>query len=191
MDMTSFLIYCVIATFTPGPTNLVILSTVNHFGAKQAMKYSYGAAAGFGLLLVISAVLNNLLITVIPKILIAMQVVGSIYMLYLAYLMCKSHSSNPTGNQTATFLSGFMMQFLNPKVVLFSWTVIPTFVMPHCSTASAVTVSIVALTLIGFLAFTTWVLFGTVFKSFFQKHNRIASVMMALLLVYATLMIWL
>ncbi len=62
MDMTSFLIYCVIATFTPGPTNLVILSTVNHFGAKQAMKYSYGAATGFGLLLVISAVLNNLLI---------------------------------------------------------------------------------------------------------------------------------
>ncbi len=112
-------------------------------------------------------------------------------MLYLAYLMCKSHSSNPTGNQTATFLSGFMMQFLNPKVVLFSWTVIPTFVMPHYSTASAVTVSIVALTLIGFLAFTTWVLFGRVFKSFFQKHNRIASVMMALLLVYAALMIWL
>ncbi|MBE1442509.1 LysE family translocator [Paenibacillus sp. OAS669] len=123
MDMTSFLIYCVIATFTPGPTNLVILSTVNHFGAKQAMQYSYGAAAGFGLLLVISAVLNNLLLTVIPKIVIAMQVVGSIYMLYLAYLMCKSDSSNPAGNQTATFLSGFMMQFLNPKVVLFSWTV--------------------------------------------------------------------
>ncbi|WP_282940283.1 LysE family transporter [Paenibacillus sp. RC67] len=190
MDITSFLIYCMIATFTPGPTNLVILSTVNNYGTKKAMKYSYGATVGFGLLLVISAALNNLLITGMPKILITMQVIGSMYMLYLAYLICKSDSSNPTVNQPATFLSGFLMQFFNPKVVLFTWTVIPAFIMPHYSTAPAVTLSILAITLIGFLAFTTWVLFGTVFKPFLQKHNKLVSVMMALLLVYAAIMIW-
>ncbi|RKP51436.1 LysE family translocator [Cohnella endophytica] len=190
MDLTSFLIYCMIATFTPGPTNIVILSTVNRYGAKKAMKYSYGATVGFGLLLVFSALLNNLLITILPKILIAMQVIGSIYMLYLAYLICKTNSSNPTVNQTATFLSGFMMQFLNPKVVLFTLTVIPTFIMPYYSAAPAITLSIIAITLIGFLAFTTWVLFGTIFKELIQKHNRIVSVAMAILLVYAAIMIW-
>ncbi|MBP1312147.1 threonine/homoserine/homoserine lactone efflux protein [Paenibacillus sp. 1182] len=43
MNITSVLIYCFIATFTPGPTNIVILSTVHHFGAKKAMKYTFGA----------------------------------------------------------------------------------------------------------------------------------------------------
>jgi len=190
MGTTSFLIYCIIATFTPGPTNIVILSTVNHFGVKKAMKYSYGATVGFGLLLIISAALNNLLITILPKILITMQVIGSLYMLYLAYLICKTSSSNPTVNQPATFLSGFMMQFLNPKVVLFTLTVIPTFVMPHYSAISAIILSILAITWIGFLAFMTWVLFGAIFKAFLQKHNKMVSIVMALLLVYAAFMIW-
>ncbi|MWV46259.1 LysE family transporter [Paenibacillus sp. HJL G12] len=190
MDITSFLIYCIIATFTPGPTNIVILSTVHQDGAKRAMKYTYGATVGFGLLLVISAVLNHLLITIMPKIFITMQVIGSMYMLYLAYLVCKTNSSDPTVKKTGTFLSGFVMQFLNPKVVLFTLTVIPTFIMPYYSDAPSVTLSIIAITFIGFLAFTTWVLFGTIFKSFLQKHNKMVSFIMAILLVYAAIMIW-
>lgn len=35
MNILSFLIYCVVATFTPGPTNIVILSSVQHSGAKN------------------------------------------------------------------------------------------------------------------------------------------------------------
>ena len=47
MNITSFLIYCFIVTFTPGPTNIVILSTVHNFGTKKAMKYTYGATIVF------------------------------------------------------------------------------------------------------------------------------------------------
>ncbi|WP_179031403.1 LysE family translocator [Paenibacillus kribbensis] len=190
MDITSFLIYCMIATFTPGPTNIIILSTVHNFGAKKAMKYTYGATIAFGLLLVISAILNTMLVTIIPKILIVMQIIGSCYMFYLAYQVYKMDTSNPTVNQTATFMSGFLMQFLNPKVVLFTMTVIPSFIMPHYIAIPAVTISIVAITLIGFLAFVTWVLFGTIFKGFLQKHSKIVNVMMTLFLAYAAIMIW-
>ncbi|WCM63575.1 LysE family translocator [Paenibacillus polymyxa] len=190
MNITSVLIYCCIATFTPGPTNIVILSTVHNFGAKKAMKYTYGATLAFGLLLVISAILNTMLITIIPKILIVMQIIGSCYMFYLAYQVYKMDTSNPTVNQSATFMSGFLMQFLNPKVVLFTMTVIPSFIMPHYIAIPAVTISIVAITLIGFLAFITWVLFGTIFKEFLQKHKKTVNVMMALFLAYAAIMIW-
>ncbi|MFD1957153.1 LysE family translocator [Paenibacillus thailandensis] len=191
MDITSFLIYCMIATFTPGPTNIVILSTVHHFGAKKAMNYTYGATFGFGLLLVISALLNTILLTAMPRIIIVMQIIGTVYMLYLAYKIYKTDASNPTVNQTpATFMSGFFMQFLNPKVVLFTWTVIPTFVMPRYSSSPAVTLSLIAILVIGFLAFVTWVLFGTIFKAFLQKHNKTVNVLMALSLAYAAIMIW-
>lgn len=190
MEITSFFIYCMIATFTPGPTNIVILSTVHHFGAKKAMKYSYGATIGFGLLLVISAVLNTMLITIIPKIIMVMQIIGSCYMFYLAYQIYRMDTSNPRVNQTATFMSGFLMQFLNPKVVLFTLTVIPSFIMPHYIAVPAVMISIIAITLIGFSAFITWILFGTIFKEFLQKHKKTVNVMMALSLAYAAIMIW-
>lgn len=190
MNITSFLIYCIIITFTPGPTNIAILSTVHNRGTKKAMEYTYGATIAFGLLLGISALLNTILMTIIPKIFIVMQIIGSFYMFYLAYKIYKMDTSKPTVNQSGTFKSGFLMQFLNPKVVLFTMTVIPSFIMPHYIAMPAVTIGVMAITLIGFLAFITWVLFGTIFKEFLQKHKKAVNVMMALFLAYAAIEIW-
>ncbi|WP_340003963.1 LysE family transporter [Paenibacillus sp. FSL K6-0276] len=89
MNIISFLIYCVVATFTPGPANIVILSSAQHSGAKKSMSYVYGATMAFGLLLILSTLLNRVLVEVIPNILIIMQVIGSLYMLYLAYKIFK------------------------------------------------------------------------------------------------------
>ena len=190
MNITSFLLYCFIVTFTPGPTNIVILSTVHNFGPKKAIEYTYGATIAFGLLLVISAMLNTMLITILPKILIVMQIIGSLYMFYLAYQIYKMDSSKPSINPTGTFMSGFLMQFLNPKVVLFTMTVIPSYIMPNYIAMPEVTISVIAITIIGFLAFITWVLFGTIFKEFLQKHQKPVNIMMALFLVYAAIMVW-
>ncbi|KON88547.1 lysine transporter LysE [Sporosarcina globispora] len=190
MNITSFLLYCFIVTFTPGPTNIVILSTVHNIGTKKAMEYTYGATVAFGLLLMISAMLNTILIEVIPKILIIMQLIGSLYIFYLSYQIFKADKSKPAVNQNGTFISGFLMQFLNPKVVLFTMTVIPSFIMPYYTEVRAVTMSVLAITLIGFLAFITWVLFGTIFKAFLQKHDKIVNIVMAIFLAYSGVMIW-
>ena len=190
MNITSFLLYCFIVTVTPGPTNIDILSTVNNHGTKRAMQYTYGATIAFGLLLAISAILNTMLITVIPKILIVMQVIGSIYMLYLAYQIYKMDASKQTAKRTGTFTSGFLMQFLNPKVVTFTMTVIPAFILPYYTATSALTLSVVTITIIGFIAFIIWVLFGAIFKRFLQRHEKVVNVIMALFLIYAAIMIW-
>jgi cysteine/O-acetylserine efflux protein len=189
MNIISFLIYCVIVTFTPGPTNIVILSTVHNFGTRKAMEYTYGATLGFGTLLIISAMLSTVLVVVMPKILLVMQLTGSLYILYLAYQIYKTDTATSTISQTVTYRSGFFMQFVNPKVVLFTMTVIPSFVMPY-STASLVLAKYVAIiTFIGFLAFVTWVLFGTMFKVFLQKYQKTVNRIMALFLVYSAIMV--
>ncbi len=154
------------------------------------MKYTYGATIAFGLLLVFSAVLSTTLITIIPRILVVMQIIGSFYMFYLAYQIYKMDTSKPAVNQTATFMTGFLMQFLNPKVIIFTLTIIPNFIMPYYNTIPAVTISVMVITLVGFLAFATWVLFGTIFKEFLQRHQKTVNVIMALFLVYAAVMIW-
>ena len=190
MNITSFVIYCTIVTFTPGPTNIVILSTVHNFGVQKAMKYTYGATAAFGLLLALSAVLNTILITIIPRILIVIQIIGTVYMLYLAYQIYKMDSSKPNVNKTATFKTGFFMQFLNPKVVLFTMTVIPSYILPNYIEAFAVSMSVLAITIIGFLAFLTWILFGKIFKKFLINHSKQMNVLLALFLVYSAAMVW-
>lgn len=190
MDITSFLLYCFIVTFTPGPTNIVILSTVHNRGTKKALEYTYGATMAFGLLLVVSAMLNSLLIEFIPKILIVMQAIGTLYMFYLAYQIYKADKLKPTIHQAGSFVSGFLMQFLNPKLILFTMTVIPSFIMPYYTAMPAMTIGVFAITVIGFLALMTWVLFGAIFKEFLQRHSKIVNVFMALFLAYSGVMIW-
>lgn len=189
MNITSFLLYCVIVTFTPGPTNIVILSTVHNLGTRTAMEYTYGATIAFGALLAISAMLNTLLVVVIPKILIVMEIIGGLYILYLACQIYKMDTSKPIAKQTATFQSGFFMQFANPKVVLFTMTVIPSFVMPYYTAPLTLAIYVIIITAIGFLAFVTWVLCGTIFKGFLQKYQKNVNIIMALFLVYSAVMV--
>ncbi len=190
MDITSFLLYCFIITATPGPTNVVILSTTQNYGIKKGLHFSYGSTIAFFILLALSAFLNSLFSTLVPKVLLIMQIIGTAYMLYLAYQIVKIDISSDATNKAGNFKSGFFMQFLNPKVVLFTMTVIPSFVLPYYEPFFAVFVSVFAITLIGLIAFLLWVLFGAIFKQFLQHHKKVVNACMACCLIYAAIMIW-
>lgn len=190
MSVIPFLAYCFIVTVTPGPTNIDILSTVNNYGTKRAMKYTYGATIAFGLLLVISAILNILLVAVMPKILIIMQILGSVYMLYLVYIIFKSGENDNVQKDTNSFRSGFLLQFLNPKVLTFTMTVIPTFILPYYDKVLPISFYVMVIVLMGFMAFNIWVIFGAISRSFLQKHETIVNITMAAFLVYAAIMVW-
>lgn len=110
-------------------------------------------------------------------------------MLYLAYQIYKMDASEVNVKQTASFMSGFLMQFVNPKVILFTLTVIPSFVMPYYSSSLSLAIFVLIVTIIGFLAFATWVICGTVFKGFLQKYQKATNTIMALFLVYSAIMV--
>jgi len=111
-------------------------------------------------------------------------------MLYLAYQIYKMDISSDDDNKSGNFKSGFLMQFLNPKVVLFTMTVFPSFVLPYYESFFALLLSVLAITIIGFIAFLLWVLFGAIFKQFLQNHKKVVNVFMAFCLIYAAIMIW-
>lgn len=189
MNIASFIIYCIIVTFTPGPTNIVILSSVQHHGARRTMEYVGGATLAFGLLLTASASLNQLLAGLIPDILRIMQIAGCLYMLYLAYQVYRMGSSEAESRQSGGFVSGLLMQFVNPKVLLFTLTVIPGYVLPYYPSSTAAFMFVLLITLIGFLAFTSWVIFGAVFRQFLAQHQQVMNTVMALFLVYSALLV--
>ncbi|MCB9481415.1 MAG: LysE family transporter [Desulfobacteraceae bacterium] len=185
MNIASFSIICVIVTFTPGPTNIVILSTVHNSGTKKAVEFASGAAVAVGILVGLSAVLNSILMPVIPKILVVMRIVGSLYILYLAYQIFKMDASRVGSSDSGGFASGFLMQFVNPKVILFTITVIPAFVLPYYNDPFSVSIFALSITIIGTCALSSWVLFGMILKSFLQKYQKPVNIIMASFLVYS------
>jgi cysteine/O-acetylserine efflux protein len=184
MNLASFLIFCLIVTFSPGPTNILILNTVQNFGINTVKRYILGATISFGMLLAGSVVLNSALAAVVP-ILSVVRVIGTLYMLYLAYQIFKMDASKETTARAATFLTGFLMQLINPKVVLFALTVIPSHVMPYYQSPQVLSVFVAAVTVIGFLAFAAWALFGRFLGGVTRKSHKASNVIMAMFLVYS------
>jgi len=66
---------------------------VHNQGTKKALGYTYGAIIAFGLLLVLSTSLNSIFISILLKLLIVVQVIGSLYMIYVAYQIYEMDAS--------------------------------------------------------------------------------------------------
>lgn len=188
-NITALLIYCIIVTFTPGPTNIVILSGVYTCGVKKTINFVYGAIVAIGVLLILSVIFSRILIRTIPEFLLMIQIIGCGYLLYLAYQIYFAGQTASAGC-AITFAKGFLMQLMNPKVILFSMTVIPTFVMPYTTSALDLTAAAAMILTTAFLAMITWAFFGKVFKDFLTKYQTAVNLIMAVFLIYSAIMIF-
>lgn len=210
MSLLSLLLYCVVVTFTPGPTNIVILSIAQGEGTRRALMFSAGAAVAFALMLAASAALNSLLAELLPPARPVLQLVGGAYMLYLAWKVYGMNvgpdvgdgpagdtdgGASPNAPETpgvspaprsdrALFVTGFLMQFVNPKVVMFTLTVMPSFVALAQGSRGGVAAGVAAVSVIGWAAFAAWVGFGALLRRFLSAYRRVVNVLMALFLVY-------
>ncbi|SCS42707.1 LysE family translocator [Staphylococcus caeli] len=191
MNVVSFLIYTFLVTVTPGPTNIDILNTIKNKGFKGGVQYTYGAITAFTVLLIISTILNTFFAVIMPSLLFVMKVIGSVYMLYLIYTLFKKHSDKPEHSNIGTFKSGFNLQFLNPKVITFTMTIIPTFVLMGHPSIPIVVIYVMVISIIALFSFSIWIVFGTMLKSFLQNHELLVNVTMSLFLLYAAVMVWL
>ena len=187
MDIISFIVYCIIVTATPGPTNIAILSISTNSGIKKTSRYILGATSALLILLVLSVLFNSALSAMVPTIMIFMQYVGSIYMLYLAYQVFRMSASSTMSKQAATFISGFTMQFVNPKIWLLTITVIPSYVMPYYKDTFVLLGFSLLIDTIALSAFVAWAMFGKIMIQFLQKYQKIVNIILSLLLVYSAI----
>lgn len=189
MNITSFLIYCIIITLAPGPTHIITLSTVQNYGVKKAISFCYGASIAFAIILVLSVIINSGLASFIPKAIIVMQIIGASYILYLAYQIYNMDNSLNGRKDFGSFKTGFLMQFINPKVILFCITIFPSFIMPYYSSIYELITFAFIVSIIGSLSFFSWVIFGSLLKSLLVKYQKITNIILSLFLVYCAIMI--
>ncbi|WP_421902036.1 LysE family translocator [Maridesulfovibrio sp.] len=183
MNILAFLAYSIVVTFTPGPSNIVIFSTAQNHGYKKALEFVAGATIAFGILLTLSAALNSYLFALMPQVQTVMAIIGTAYMLYLAWKILHMDDGGNT-DQSGGFMSGFTMQFINPKVVLFTLTVIGSFVIPAFSDPLDIGLYVLILTFIGFCAYSSWVVLGALFRRYLRPYQKQANIILSLTMIY-------
>jgi len=192
-NFAAFLSYILVTTFTPGPNNIMSMSNASRYGFKKSLIFNIGIFFGFFIIIALSNIFSITLYSLLPSIKPLMTYIGSIYILWLAWKTYKDkpHKENENEAHTNTFLSGLLLQFVNPKVIIYAITTVSTFVVPYYKSLFMLTAFSIILASVGFVSTCCWSLFGSVFQKFLTENDKVVNIIMALLLVYCAVSLFL
>ncbi|WP_391209667.1 LysE family transporter [Psychrobacillus sp. L4] len=186
MPLLSFLLFVFVTSFTPGPNNIMAMLFANKFGLKKTIRFCLGVGAGFFVIMLLSIYFNLMLGNFIPKIEFFMTILGAIYMLYLAtkIITSKTNDQDNKVDKNNSFLTGMLLQFINPKGILYGITATSTFILPYHTSNFILLFFSLFLAFVGFMSTFCWSMFGSIFQTFLSTYRNQFNIIMALLLVY-------
>ena len=185
-NLAAFLSYILVANFGPGPNTIISMSNASLYGFKKSIMFNVGVFFGVFIIFALSSIFSVALYDFIPSIKSIMAYIGAAYILWLAWQTYKSkpRSKEKTQKRTNTFLSGLLLQFVNPSVIIYSLATISTFIVPYYKSVFMLASFSVILAFVGFVGTCCWALFGSIFQKFLVKNYKTVNIVMALLLVY-------
>ena len=178
----NFFVYSVINAFTPGPGNILALNTVSNYGYKKSRPLYWGIFAGYYAVQTICAVFVFGVSTFLPALLGVMKYIGAAYILWLAVHIALSKPAADTGEKSASFLKGFLLQFVNVKIYLFGITALTGYVTEYSASLWVLLLFEIIIATIGTIATLTWVGMGMLLQRAYQKYYRIINIVLALTL---------
>jgi threonine/homoserine/homoserine lactone efflux protein len=102
-------------------------------GFRNSFRLNLGMYAGFLAVIGLVTTFNFYLTRTLPAIKPVLQIIGTAYILWLAFTFVWGHGKGKASAPSAAgnFLTGFSMQFMNPKVIIFSLSIASTFNTPY------------------------------------------------------------
>ncbi len=188
----NFFLYALITSITPGPNNIICMTNGKHVGIKRSISFSLGVCIGVFILLLLSAIVGTTISALLPKIKLPMTVLGAVYILFLAYKTFTSKSEIVENHKTTNLGLGIALQFINPKAYIYSIVSMEMYILPYFKD-NPLSLIFFSLLLVAITFFSTlcWTFFGKLFETLFSKYARITNTIMALLLVYCAISLFL
>ena len=127
-----------LGTASPGPSNLCIMSTAMRQGRRPAIIFALGVVAGSTLWGLLAAFGLSAVMAQYAEALVAVKMVGGLYLLWLAFKSARSAFNRATLPETQgvqagpgmnLFLRGAAMHITNPKAI-FVWLSIVALALP-------------------------------------------------------------
>jgi threonine/homoserine/homoserine lactone efflux protein len=144
-DFFPFLLFAISSSLTPGPNNFMLMNSGMHFGTRRSLPHYFGICLGFAIMILIVAIGLGAVFTQYAWIKYTLKILGSAYMLYLAYQVVISHSKpeNAATKKPLTFLQASLFQWVNPKAWMMGVGAIAIFVLSDNYVLNAVLISFI------------------------------------------------
>ena len=179
----NFFVYSVINAFTPGPGNILALNTVTNYGWKKGAPLFFGIFSGYYVVQMICAVFVYGVSALLPGMLGGMKYVGAAYILWLAAHIAVSRPDRDGKERSASFLKGFMLQFVNVKIYLFGITALTGYVTNYSTALPVLVFFEFVIATIGTVATSAWIGAGLAIQKVYLRHYRLINIILAVTLL--------
>jgi len=161
--------------FSPGPNNLMLMTSGANFGLRRTVPHLLGVATGFPAMIVLVGLGVMQLFDAYPVSYTILKVLSVTYMLFLAWKI--AHAAPPKDAETdarpLTYLQAAAFQWVNPK----AWSMALGAITLYATTRDLLAIVAVAATYmaIGSLSATSWTVLGTGIRRLLDKPGRLTA----------------
>jgi cysteine/O-acetylserine efflux protein len=193
IEWAPFFAFFLSTTLSPGPNNMASAANGLQHGYKKTLPFLLGIISGFFIAMLAIGLIATAILRFIPQFQLYLKIIGGSYILWLAYrAMRASYQLEKTVQPSLTFTNGFLLQFINPKVIFFGLTIFTGFLHPLTGNYFYLVTAAVLLAGWIFMVNSFWAGAGSVIFNYFDNPivKRVFSLTIAAMLVYAALNIF-
>jgi threonine/homoserine/homoserine lactone efflux protein len=113
--LVGFVSFSLAMGLTPGPNNMLLMTTAADVGFARAVPAIIGVVLGFALMAAILALGPGLALESYPTLHRALKIVGTLYLLWLAWQVATASGGAGSSARPFTFWRAVLFQWFNPK----------------------------------------------------------------------------
>lgn len=171
--LTAIILFALSTSFSPGPNNLLLVTSGAKFGLARTWRHILGVGFGFPLMIAVIALFLGAVFQALPWLHSVLAIVGAAYLLYLTWKLVMAGGSMKEGvvGKPIGFVEAALFQWVNPK----AW-VMGTGAIAAYTTSTGFGVEVAAIvavfTIVGLASSVTWASFGSLIARFLDTPGR-------------------
>ena len=183
----AFVVFAAVMFFTPGPNNVMLLSSGLNYGFRRTLPHVAGIVIGFAFMVgAVGLGLGTIFITY-PVLQTILKYAGAAYLIWLAIVIAMSGpaaSAQDNARGPMTFWGAAMFQWVNVK----GWVMVIGTITAYAAIASFpwnILIQVVISLWMGAMSCVAWALFGSALRPWLTSPRvvRVFNIVMAVLLL--------
>src|SRR5213079_2420813 len=164
--LIAFVMFATVMFFTPGPNNIMLLSSGLTYGFRPTIPHIMGITVGFAFMIGAVGVGLGTIFIAYPVLQTILKYAGVAYLVYLAAVIAMSEPVEPDQDNSRgpmTFWGAAMFQWVNAK----GWVMVIGTITAYAAIAAFplnIVIQVVLCLILGTVCCTVWVLFGTALR---------------------------
>jgi threonine/homoserine/homoserine lactone efflux protein len=183
----AFVVFAAVMFFTPGPNNIMVLSSGLTYGFRRTLPHIAGITIGFAFMVGAVGLGFGTIFLAYPVLQTILKYAGAAYLIYLAVVIAMSEPVTPGQDNRRgpmTFWGAAMFQWVNVK----GWVMVIGTITAYAGIASFpwnIAIQVALSLLLGVASTSTWTLSGSSLRSFMTSPRavRVFNIVMAVLLL--------